>query len=221
MGQKTAVIRREMDQTRESLTRKMEALERSLLDPAKAAIDTATQAVEGVAETAEHAAETVKEALDVPRQVRRHPWPMMGGAVVLGFLGGLLLHREVHRRRSGRRESHTGLPGNGHGRHVRSSREARQASPKTDAHDSWMGHLQHRFHDEIDQVKKLALGVTFGLARDWLMQSVPPPLHPPLTDLMDDITAKLGGEPVEGDLLQTSPAKPGYDQPPSTAHQRW
>src|SRR5205085_2240541 len=47
--------------------------------------------VEAVKDTVADTAESVKSFFDIPHQVDRHPWLMMGGSVLLGYLGGRLL----------------------------------------------------------------------------------------------------------------------------------
>ncbi|HLJ92257.1 MAG TPA: hypothetical protein VKU02_03600 [Gemmataceae bacterium] len=60
--------------------------------------DTVTSVTEAVGSTAKTAQETVHEtvesvqhALDLPRQVKRHPWAMLVGAVVAGYVLGRLI----------------------------------------------------------------------------------------------------------------------------------
>jgi ElaB/YqjD/DUF883 family membrane-anchored ribosome-binding protein len=67
----------------------------------KSATETTVHAVQGAAETTVHAvqgaAHSTSKAMgwtfDLPAHVRRHPWPMVGGAMLLGVAAGYLLGR--------------------------------------------------------------------------------------------------------------------------------
>ena len=63
------------------------------------------------------------------------------------------------------------------------------------------------FHDEIAQVKAMAIGYVMGLARDALKESAPQ-LAAKIDDVMNSVTTKLGGEPVQQDL--PSWRRPGH-----------
>jgi ElaB/YqjD/DUF883 family membrane-anchored ribosome-binding protein len=67
----------------------------------KSATETTVHAVQGAAETTAHAVQgaahstskAMGRAFDLPAHVRRHPWAMMGGAMLLGVAAGYLLGR--------------------------------------------------------------------------------------------------------------------------------
>ena len=82
------VIRHRMEQTREALTEKLETLEQKVADSVSAVTDT----VASVQEKVHEGVESVKDAVDVKAHVERHPWLMLGGSVLCGYvLGDLLL----------------------------------------------------------------------------------------------------------------------------------
>jgi hypothetical protein len=56
--------------------------------------------------------------------------------------------------------------------------------------------LGQMFGPEFDRLKGMALGMAMGVARDLIVKSVPPNLTAQVHDLVDDVTRKLGGEPV-------------------------
>jgi hypothetical protein len=58
-----------------------------------------------------------------------------------------------------------------------------------------------KFAPELEKLKGIAIGVLLGLARDWIKESAPPALASELGQLLDDVTAKLGGKPLAGPLL--------------------
>src|SRR5262249_52925003 len=104
MDSESQVIRQQMQQTRTALSEKVERLEQEVVqtvhEATEAVNDTvasikeaAQQTVNTVKDTVHDTVQTVRETLDVPTQVRRHPWAMLAGSVAVGFLGGLALNR--------------------------------------------------------------------------------------------------------------------------------
>src|SRR5262245_47433437 len=98
------VIRRRMEETRASLVEKLETLEQQVVGTVQGTTSAVTETVdtvkEGVQETVDtvketmqEAVEAVKDTLDLRRQVDRHPWLMVGGAVATGYLVGVLITR--------------------------------------------------------------------------------------------------------------------------------
>jgi ElaB/YqjD/DUF883 family membrane-anchored ribosome-binding protein len=67
----------------------------------KSATGTTVHAVQGAAETTAHAVQGAAHstskamgwAFDLPAHVRRHPWPMVGGAMLVGVAAGCLVGR--------------------------------------------------------------------------------------------------------------------------------
>src|SRR5947209_4304511 len=91
------VIRQQIEETRSSLTDKLETLEaevKGTVQSAKETVESAKGAVEGtitsVKESVQSATETVKRTFDIPYQVDRHPWAMMGLSLVSGVIAGAL-----------------------------------------------------------------------------------------------------------------------------------
>jgi ElaB/YqjD/DUF883 family membrane-anchored ribosome-binding protein len=111
MAEETSSINREpetlqagLEDPRASLADKMGTLEEGIKDAWHGATAAAARAVEGVksaTETTVHAVQgaahstskAMGRAFDVPAHVRRHPWAMMGGAMLLGVAAGYLLGR--------------------------------------------------------------------------------------------------------------------------------
>src|SRR5262245_28343644 len=100
MDDSPEVIRRQMEVTRASLTQKLEALEHTVRDAKQAVTDTIDDARQAVQESAaagkgtvRASVDAVKHALDLEAQVQRHPWPMFGASVAVGFVGERLLER--------------------------------------------------------------------------------------------------------------------------------
>jgi hypothetical protein len=215
------MIRRHMDATRSDMARKIEALENQVLATVHDTTAAVTDTVASVKEAVHETVESVKETFDIRHQVERHPWAMFGAAVAAGFAGGRLFG-------GGRRaqaDRITGLYSEGaaftshaaatNGTPDRSALDrsaleadaARAAFTATPAHTSgersWLDDLRARFTPEIDKLKGVAVGAVGALVRDLVNQSAPPSLQSQLAGLVDDVTRKLGGEPVRGSLFQT------------------
>jgi hypothetical protein len=140
---------------------------------------------------------------------------MFAGATALGYLGGELLRggngREA--RRIGISESmartvkaHTATSCNG-----ALERDDAGASVATYASDdatfsaaakpNWLSHLGDTFQAEISQLKGLAVGTLLGMVRDIVAKAVPVPMERQVEELVNGITAKLGGQPLDGRIL--------------------
>jgi hypothetical protein len=63
---------------------------------------------------------------------------------------------------------------------------------------SWLSQLGDTFHGEISQVKGLALGTLFGIVRDIVTKAAPEHMKGQVEDIVNGITVKLGGQPVDG-----------------------
>ncbi len=143
---------------------------------------------------------SVRDALNVSRQAHEHPWLLVGGSVVAGYVGGRLLDS----MEGGRFPSHLSLPVRPE-QFLPEDSEVRQRietePPPRRSGSFFLKALTDTFAPEFNKLKRVALGVAMGLMCDRISESVPPQLKGDLTDLMDRFTVKLGGQPTP----------PGYD----------
>lgn len=215
MENEPEMMRQQMEETRASLTEKIESLEeqvvRTVHDATAAVSDTVEtvkdalhETVATVKESVHETVETVKDAFDVSLQVKRHPWAMMAGSFFVGYLGGCLLSKKS----SPDRFRANGESRNGPYAPVAATARWEMEKPaeipetyarKTSEH-SWL----RGFETEIGKLKRLALGTAMGLARDLITRSAPEELKPRLTEIADDLTVKLGGEPLKGPILEST-----------------
>src|SRR5262245_51602205 len=105
MAEQPEVIQRELEQTRSALADKLEIIGgkisgtvenvtesvESVTSAVENTVETVTETVGAVGETAQETVQAVRHALDIPEQVRRHPWMWMCGAVAAGFIAGKAL----------------------------------------------------------------------------------------------------------------------------------
>jgi len=210
MAEEPEVIRQRIDETRTSLTDKLETLENRVVGTVHEATcavsesvdtvkDAVQQTVETVQETMQQTVSSVKQAFDLRLHIARRPWTMMAGAAALGYVGGRLI----------------GPVGTGTGTTWKSVESPSVASSMGSAHaesggiaaaaaeraSDWAAQLGETFHEELSQLKGLALGAVFGLARDMLVRAAPPAMEKTIGELIDDVTTKLGGKPVAGPVL--------------------
>jgi len=205
------VIREQIRETQESLTSKLSTLEDKVVNTVTDTTETVAETVESVKETVADTIESVKETVgstvdtvkrtfDLNYQVQQRPWLMMGGALAAGFLTGRLLPGAAERATSW--ASNLAFEGQ---RYARTA--ALVAAPLGNGSvraepQGLVGRLTHQFHDELEQVKGLALGALFGVARDWAKQHLPPNLAPQVEEVIDNVTTKLGGRRIEGPVVE-------------------
>jgi len=178
--------------------------------------------VETVKDTVQSSMETVKETFDVTHQVQRHPWAMFGGSVAVGFVAGWLLNRASGTSRlSGRASTGpawghspasyagagSGLGASSRGGHRDDARSAAAftsapaATSTQPSGPSWIEELSQTFAPEVQKLKGLAIGAAMGVVRDLVGQSIPEQLRSQVDEMLNNVTTKLGGQPVQGHLL--------------------
>jgi uncharacterized protein YjbJ (UPF0337 family) len=215
MAQEPDVIRHQIDETRESLTEKLESLEGQV----KEAVGTVTDTIETVRNTVEGTVDSVKsgventvqsvkstlsdtvdavkETFDVSRQIDRHPWGAVGCSLVAGMATGYLVRGQLFsqpRMRNGIAGMEQIVPGYQPARPATAPAEIRQRP-------SFLSTLLEPFAGEVDKIKRTAIGALIGMGRDALKQSLPESLAENITEIMDDVARRMGGEPVRGPVL--------------------
>jgi ElaB/YqjD/DUF883 family membrane-anchored ribosome-binding protein len=209
-------IRRDIDQTRSSLTNKLETLEEQVRETVHGARETVEETIANVKGTVHDTVEAVKRNLDLSHQTQQHPWAMFGGSVVAGFVLGSLVptvgprtYRSARGSRLEKAEVQTRAEpeyvsrpqqefsaetGNGaadHGQHAPAQRRP-----------GLLSGLLDQFRPEIEQLKQMAIGAAVGVVRDFVKESVPPALGPQVERVLDSATTKLGGRPIEGNVVE-------------------
>jgi hypothetical protein len=179
--QDSTEMRHEIDSTRTAMADKLEALEDRMIGAAQSAQAT----VEGSIQSAKDAVASVKRSFDIKHQVEQRPWTIVGGS----FLAGLAVSLLIPKGRPQSSKPPDGPPING-------NYAAGGPMPAAPVEPPSQPGVLEPFREEIDKVKGIAIGYVMGLVRDSIKESVPQ-LAPKIDDLMDGITTKLGGEPVQ------------------------
>jgi len=192
------LIRLQMEETRTSLAEKVETLEQKLAstvqetteavsDTVQETAATVTETVAAVKETMQESVETVKGWFDLGAQVEEHPWGMLAGAAAFGFvLGNFLPAREPAASSlssgSKRQQQH----------HNGGTRRPQESTSSTSSGPSWLS----SFEPELNKLKSLALGAALGTVREMVRSELPSEMGNRLRQIIDDVTTKLGGQPV-------------------------
>jgi hypothetical protein len=177
------VIRHQMEETRSSLADKLETLEHEVLETVQGATSAVSGTVEAVKETVQDAVETVRDAFDLRKQVERHPWPTLLGAVATGYLAGhMLLPERSNKERALPPSPAPPIPAAPPAPAAPVRRAEAAPSPLAPA---------------LERLKGLAIGSLMALARRFVTRAMPESLAPELTRVVDELTTRLGGKVVE------------------------
>jgi len=216
MADHPEVIRQQMEETRSHLAEKLEALEDQVTDTVQTTTEAVTETVENVKETVEKVSETAENVTDAVKetvesvgetfnlwtQADRHPWLVLGGSVLVGFLGAQLFGGS--NRESNGEQAYQPPPSPSWGGTQPASTPApahaeqhREAAPQQ---KSW-------FWDELGRLKGLAVGAVMGLVRDMSKRVVPDAISNRVSEEIDRVTTQLGGEPVQGSVLPNNPTQ--------------
>ena len=185
-------------------------------DSVQGTVDSVKDSVQGtvdsVKETMHDTVEGVKQTFDLHRQMDQHPYLMVGGAVVVGFVAGRMLNVAPAARAMGRAAESFGPTVSRFARSAASNLGAAASAVGSTAASvggaavtagGWMGALESTFGPEINKVKELAIGTLLGVVRDMAVKAAPETLVPHVREIMDGLTTKLGGKPVEGTVFET------------------
>jgi len=213
--QRTDEMREEIDCTRSDLANKLGALE----DRVMGNVQSAQETVEDSIQIAKDTVATVKRTFDVKHHVEQHPWAMVGGCIVAGFALGALFknlgrrNEEGGRRREERSRSDSSVSAQPTSFAPVAPAPQYQPPPPT------RPGLFDLLHDEIEQVKGMAIAYVLGMARDSIKEAVPQ-MAPQIDEVMNSIVKKLGGEPAQHSLAsgQSSVADKEEDSSVSTGH---
>lgn len=206
-----------VDTVKETIAETVSTVTDTVQHTVEAVKGTVENTVGSVKETVAETVESVKGFFDIPHQVDRHPWLMMGGSVLLGYMGGRML---LPRKTTITEPWHTTaapeapfapsyesayaptapaapLPESARAQEV-AQEEAAPSGP------SWLSRLGEHFSGEINKVKGLAIGTLLGVARDMVSRWVPDTLRHDVTEIINNFTTDLGGkvieEPVVGEM---------------------
>lgn len=198
MTQDTNLIKRQMADTRCSISEKLDLLERKVVNTVEGASHAVADTVETVKESVRESVQSVQTSLDPIRQAERNPWTTVAVSFGAGYAAGKLL------------EGHQAFPSK------IIDQPPAWPHPSTSTHEMATNHGNHHadlpkgvlrnliepLEPEIRRLKGLGIGMLFGLVRDFLHEAAPVSMRARLTEVVDDVTRKMGGEPVQGPVLE-------------------
>ena len=218
MDTESEVIQQQMRQTRAALAEKLETLEDQVIGGARDAMCAVTKTVETVTQTVNdtvtgaretvqgtvaaakdtmhETVDAVKNAFDLTHQVHQHPWAMLGTSMAAGYLTGRFLKDGV----LGPREPAPRLNGS-YTEEAHASAPAMPAGQPATHFQAPTSGMTGKFASEINKLKSLGIATAFGVLRDMVKQWAPENLASSLGDVIDSVTIKLGGEPIQGPVL--------------------
>jgi ElaB/YqjD/DUF883 family membrane-anchored ribosome-binding protein len=238
MDNEAEMIEEKMKETREGLTQKLEQLEQQVVETVQNTtsavsdtVESVKEVVEGTVESVQNAVEetteAVKKTFDLRLQVENHPWLMLGGSVAVGFVAGRLLEGLMPPARATVRDalpppSSGGVQTDGgraywYSDETAPRREATPPAKSASSENGWFDALTRQFAPQIDQLKSVAIGTVVGLVRDMVKQSLPQELGGRLSEMLDDVTKKAGGEPFRGPVV---PEEGGSETSPRQGYSR-
>jgi hypothetical protein len=143
--------------------------------------------------------------------VEKYPWLVVGGAAAVGFLLGRMLLPGSPAPQSSDwltqrgRWFPEGVKNGGHrGNGGQRTEEEHTEEKAADAESGWFQELSERFRPEMDQLKGLAIGATMGVAREMITAGDTGDLGTKMSQVIDQITEKLGGTPVKSSTREPS-----------------
>ena len=89
--------RRRMDATQSAMTDKLEMLEEQIRDTVQDAHSAVEDVVTNVKETISDTGSAIKRTFDISYQTERHPWAVLGGSILVGYLLGNRRERSFSR----------------------------------------------------------------------------------------------------------------------------
>ena len=207
-------VEHKVQSTTAAVTDTVESVKEAVQDTVQTVKGSVRDTVDTVKCTVNTTVETVKEKFDVRRYFEEYPWASFGAAVGVGFAGGVLLGTgarargdritDLHSRGEAERAA---VPSHNGGTRKRSPAAAARTSSFTaspsHADHGLVADVASKFGDELGKLKGVALGAVFGLVRDWISRSAPAEVGSRVGEVLDDVTRKLGGEPLRGNLLDS------------------
>ena len=198
MPPETELIKQQMGQTRSALNEKLQTLENKVIGAITSTTDMVARTVQDVGTTVRETSQnfragmndtvsSVRDAFDVSRQIHQHPWLMVGGSVIAGYVGGVVLDNLEHGRLPSLPAAERLLPQGSELRQRMATEHPTRRVP------GFLKALMDSFAPELDKLKAAAVGMAMGALREKISASVPPHLREDFAEMMDRITTKLGG----------------------------
>jgi hypothetical protein len=197
MAYEPEMIRRQMQETRSSLAEKLETLEDRLVGAAEGVASAATETAGAVKATVQESVQTIHDAVDVNQHIQRQPLTALAASICAGFACGRLLASSA-----GSQAPLADLPPPGAGNGRETAVAFRSKMPEAASTGGrWLQRAIQSFEPELNKLKELAVGMAVGMIRDVVHDTAASSVKQPLTDLLNDVTVKLGGRPLPNPVV--------------------
>jgi len=127
--------------------------------------------VEHVKETIGDTVAAVQRTFDLPAQVEHHPWPMVGGALLAGYLLGSL--GGGHPSAAGSPRDPPGVEASRPGSPPTARTSSTRPQPQQGMVSGMLDQLKDEMKDEIASLKSVAVGVVISTLREMFKQAMP------------------------------------------------
>jgi hypothetical protein len=188
-----------MADTRCSISEKLDLLERRVMNTVEGATHAVADTVETMKETVRESVHSVQASLDPIGQAERNPWATFAVSVGAGYAAGKLLEGN-HAAPSMVIDQPPAWPHPSTSTHELAASHGR----RPESHHARLRHMIEPLEPEIRKLRELGVGMLFGLVRDFLHEAAPASLRSRLTEVVDDVTRKMGGEPVKGPIFENA-----------------
>jgi ElaB/YqjD/DUF883 family membrane-anchored ribosome-binding protein len=194
-----------IEDTRAAMTEKLDILEARVRETVEGAQSSVEEIVETVKDTVGETVETVKRTLDLPYQVDQHPWLMVGGATLAGYLLGSWGSGRTSPAFSTTESASSAA---GTTADMSASHAKHDCLPPSDNESSVHPQLQQgmgssvldQLKDEIAIIKVAAVGALISTLREMVKQAVPT-----LAPHLERARSQRGGQPLERPPQQPAP----------------
>jgi hypothetical protein len=197
MPEQMELIRKQMADTRCSLAEKLDLLERRVVDTVNGATDAVTDTVETVKDSVRDSVHSLQSGLDPIHQADLHPWTTLAVSMGAGYALGRLIEG-----RPGPKSAIIDQPAAWP--HPSPSAEAaNHAAHRPGSTSSFMRNIVEPLEPDLRKLKGMGIGLLFGVVRDFLHDAAPEQVRARVNEVVDDVTRRMGGEPVQGPVLDS------------------
>ena len=195
--QDSDLIRKQMANTRCSISEKLDMLERRVVDTVQGATHAVNDTVDTVRDSVRDSVHSIQTNLDPIRQADRNPWTTFAVCLGAGYVAGRVLE-------GGPAPRATVIDQPASWPHPSPSSEAAShASQANGKASSFVQSLVKPLEPDLRRLKEMGIGMLFGVVRDFLHDVAPEPMRERLHEVVDDVTRRMGGEPVKGSILES------------------
>jgi len=114
---------------------------------------------------------TVQRTFDLPTQVEHHPWPMVGGALLAGYMLGKL--GGGHPSAAGSPRDLPGVEASRPGSPPASRSSSAPPQPQQGIVSEMLDQLKDEMQDELSTLKNVAVGAVMSTLRAMFKQAIP------------------------------------------------